>query len=240
MLAGVGTHVQRAPKREVPHMLARGQQPLSSDPFEEVFPMSRIRSTLRSGAIAVLLAIALTPCAHAQARLSGMVFADAQDALQGYSVPADSSAFRFRRVQFTVDQDLDSVFAVRFQIEADDAELTSHGKASMFLKQVWLRWSQLGALGNLTMGLSLTPTWALSESYWGYRSLEKTIIDLQGFGFATDLGVALQRAVEIVRRGRALHGILREARHDEAFEQVRSCSKAWANTKARPARATCG
>jgi hypothetical protein len=162
--------------------------------------MSLIRTTLYRGACALLLAGALASGAHAQARLSGMVFADAQDALQGYSVPADSSAFRFRRVQFTVDQDLDSVFAVRLQVEADDAELTSRGKASMFLKQVWLRWSHLGALGNLTMGLSLTPTWALSESYWGYRSLEKTIIDLQGFGFATDLGVALQRPATPTQR----------------------------------------
>jgi hypothetical protein len=143
---------------------------------------------------AALLAALLALPAHAQARFSGMVFADAQDALHGYSVPADSSTFRFRRVQFTLDQDLDSVFAVRFQVEADDNELTSKGKASMFLKQVWLRWSHLGPAGDIVMGLSTTPTWAMAESWWGYRSLEKTIVDLQGLGFATDLGVALLRA----------------------------------------------
>ena len=143
---------------------------------------------------ATLLSIALVAPVHAQARLSGMVFADAQDALHGYSVPADSSTFRFRRVQFTLDQDLDSVFAVRLQLEADDNELTSKGKASVFLKQAWLRWSHLGAAGDMIMGLSTTPTWALAESYWGYRSLEKTVLDLQGFGFASDLGVALLRA----------------------------------------------
>src|SRR5262249_24862076 len=62
------------------------------------------------------------------------------------------------------------------------------------LKQAWLRWRHLGAFGDLTFGVSTTPTWALVESYWGYRSLEKTVLDLQGLGFATDLGVALQRA----------------------------------------------
>ena len=110
------------------------------------------------------------------------------------AVPADSSTFRFRRVQFTVDQDLDSAFAVRVQLEADNDELTSKGKFGMFLKQAWLRWSHVGALGDLYMGLTTTPTWSVSGSYRGYRSLEKTILDLQGFGSATDLGVALLHA----------------------------------------------
>lgn len=145
-------------------------------------------------ACAALLSAVLAAPARAQARLSGMVYADFQDALHGYSVPSDTSSFRFRRVQFTLDQDLDTVFAVRVQFEADDNELTSKGKSAAFLKQVWLRWSRFGPLGNLTMGMSLTPTWALVESYWGYRSLEKTLLDFQGLGTATDLGVALQQA----------------------------------------------
>jgi hypothetical protein len=142
-------------------------------------------------ACTVLLAASLAVPVRGQARLSGMVFADAQDALHGFSTPADSSTFRFRRVQFTLDQDLDSVFAVRLQFEADDNELTSKGKAGAFLKQAWLRWHHLASLGDLAMGLSPTPTWAVVESYWGYRSLEKTLLDVQGLGAVTDLGVAL-------------------------------------------------
>src|SRR5438067_428420 len=141
-----------------------------------------------------LCALAPVPHAHAQARFSGVVFADAQDALHGSSVPADSSVFRFRRVQLTADQDLDSVFAVRLQLESDDNELTSKGKTAVFLKQAWLRWSRPGAAGDLVMGLSTTPTWSLAETYWGYRSLEKTVLDLAGLGFASDLGVSLLRA----------------------------------------------
>ena len=132
--------------------------------------------------------------AGAQPRISGMVFADAQDQLHGAAVPADSSSFRFRRVQLTVDHDLDSVFTARFQLEADDNELTSKGKSTVFLKQVWLRWSHLGSFGDLYMGLSQSPTWAIAENFWGYRSLEKTVLDAQGLGVATDMGVALQRA----------------------------------------------
>ena len=155
--------------------------------------MSRRRPWLLLWLSSALCVLAAVPATHAQVRLSGLVFADAQDALHGSSVPADSSAFRFRRVQLTADQDLDSVFAVRLQLESDDNELTSKGKTAVFLKQAWLRWSHVGAAGDLVMGQSTSPTWALAESYWGYRSLEKTVLDLEGLGFATDLGVSLQR-----------------------------------------------
>ena len=142
----------------------------------------------------VLLASTIASSAHGQARVSGMVYADAQDQLHGFANAADTTKFRFRRVQFTVDQDLDTTFAVRLQLEADENELSSRGKTTVFVKQAWLRWGHLGAFGDLYMGLSTTPTWAMTESYWGYRSLEKTVLDLQGLGVATDMGVALLRA----------------------------------------------
>lgn len=151
---------------------------------------------LTAAGFALLLAAA---SAHAQARVSGMVFADAQYQMKGTSVPADSSSFRFRRVQFTVDQDLDTTFAVRLQLEADENELTSKGKTTTFLKQAWLRWGHLRGAGDLYMGLSPTPTWQVAEGLWGYRSLEKTVLDLQGLGSATDMGVAIQRVPTAAR-----------------------------------------
>lgn len=145
--------------------------------------------------LAVLTAAALHALpVHAQPRVSGTVFADAHYQLKGTTSATDSSFFRFRRVQVTVDQDLDTTFAMRVQLEADDNELTSKGKSATFLKQVYLRWKKLSTWGDLAMGLSPTPTWSVAEGFWGYRSLEKTVLDLQGLGSATDMGVALQRA----------------------------------------------
>lgn len=146
-------------------------------------------------ALAVTLPLQAASPAHGAAppRLSGTVFADLQDQLHGTVVPADSSSFRFRRVQVTLDQDLDTTFAMRVQLEADETELTSRGRDAIYLKQVWLRWARLGGWGDLTMGLSTTPTWSVAEANWGYRSLERTVLDLQGFGGPVDVGVALQR-----------------------------------------------
>ena len=126
---------------------------------------------------------------------SGMVFADGFVAFEGSSAPADSSAFRFRRVQLSYDQQLDSVFSLRIQIEADDANLSSDGRYVPYLKQSYLRWADMGGLGDLDMGLAVTPTWRTVEEHWGYRSLERTLLDLRGAGIPTDLGVALRRAV---------------------------------------------
>ncbi len=145
----------------------------------------------------LLLALAcFSSLAHAATppRVSGMVYADLQDQLHGHTVASGSSSFRFRRVYLTVDQDLDSVFAMRITLEGDDNELTSKGRGAIFMKQAFLRWNTHRATGDVIMGLSPTPTWSFAESFWGYRSLEKTIMDVQGFGTATDMGVALQRS----------------------------------------------
>src|SRR5262245_56053583 len=91
--------------------------------------------------VAVFVGILLTARpGHAQPRMSGAVFVDGLVALKGQSVPADSSAFRFRRVQLTAEQALDTTFAVLAQFEVDDGELSSRGKSVAFLKQAWLRW----------------------------------------------------------------------------------------------------
>lgn len=131
--------------------------------------------------------------ALAQGKLSGLVYADYFHNLQGSGVAADSSAFRFRRIYLTYDNDIDTDFAVKFQLEADEIELTSKGKDGVYVKQAFLRWKELGPVGDLFMGMSSTPLWGNAEAVWGYRSIEKTILDLNRYGSASDLGVALQR-----------------------------------------------
>lgn len=157
--------------------------------------MSRRWSVVWLAALSSVMLCGSAAAQHAP-KLSGMVYADGLVALEGASVPADSSSFRLRRVQFTYDQDIDSLFSMRFQLEADDANLSSTGRSVPYLKQAFLRWAHLGRAGNdLFMGLSPTPTWRTVEEHWGYRSLEKTLLDLRNAGFPTDLGVALRHAV---------------------------------------------
>ena len=48
---------------------------------------------------------------------------------------------------------------------------------------------------DLYVGLSGTPTWAISEKIWGYRSIAKTVLDWNKIGSSADLGAAVKGKV---------------------------------------------
>ncbi len=105
-----------------------------------------------------------------------------------------------------MDDKLSDVFSTRFRLEADQAanpgvtapaagsssdELVS-GKMAPFMKEAWLTWKNIFDGSNFTFGLQLTPGFAISEAAWGYRFLEKTIMDQKGLVGAVDLGMSLR------------------------------------------------
>ena len=69
---------------------------------------------------------------------------------------------------------------------------TSAGKVSMFVKDAYLMWKNVFSGSNLIFGVQPTPAFDVSETAWGYRSLEKTIMDLRGIVPSRDLGVSLK------------------------------------------------
>lgn len=147
--------------------------------------------------ICLALGLLLVGPQHVQAaggKLGGLAFADyyyvaaADDA---DPLPEKQNAFRFRRLYLTYNHTMSDQFDVRFRLEANDAGYGSRSKMTPFVKHGYLKWK--GALGgSLYIGLSGTPTWAISESVWGYRSVEKTILDLNGIGSSADIGLALK------------------------------------------------
>ncbi len=69
----------------------------------------------------------------------------------------------------------------------------SDGHRTVFIKAANLRWKNIFHNGDLVMGQMSTPTFATtSEPVWGYRSLEKTIMDMRKIGGSNDVGVSLQ------------------------------------------------
>ena len=112
--------------------------------------------------------------------------------------PEKRNAFRFRRLYLTYNQSVSERFDVRFRLEANDAGFgdtngDKRPKMVPFVKHGYLKWN--GALGgDLYIGLSGTPTWGISESIWGYRPVEKTIMDLNGIGSSADVGLGLKGA----------------------------------------------
>ena len=101
----------------------------------------------------------------------------------------DLNGFQFRRIYFTYDYNIAEQFGTRFRLEADQAANTSNGKIGVFVKDAYLQWKNIFNGSDLYFGISPTPGFEISEAGWGYRSLEKTIMDLRGIVPTRDIGV---------------------------------------------------
>ncbi len=101
-----------------------------------------------------------------------------------------SQGFEIRRMYLGYDYVFNEKFSGQLLIEGNDKILTST-RLGLFIKTAYAEWKAFDRV-SFSIGLVPTPTrsWALNEKAWNYRSLEKTIIDMRGYGNASDLGVA--------------------------------------------------
>ncbi len=106
------------------------------------------------------------------------------------------NSFKFRRAYFTLEHKINEKFKFRFRTDADR---NADDKARTFVKHVYLEWKNLIPESKLYIGLSATPTKELSEAVWGYRGVEKTMMDAykdqtgESVDFSSaDLGFALK------------------------------------------------
>ena len=141
-------------------------------------------------------------------RFSGLMFGDfyynvARDTAFAGTVPSktaltgpkDLNGFQFRRIYFTYDYDISEKFTTRFRLEADQSAL-SGTKILPVVKDAYIKWTKAVGTSDFIFGIQPTTAFDISESAWGYRSLEKTIIDLRGAIPSRDFGVALKGEVD--------------------------------------------
>ncbi len=132
----------------------------------------------------------------AEGKLKGYMFGDYYYVLAADEAdvkqPHKRNAFRFRRVYFTYQKDIATDFAVRFRLEAKDAGFAQGAKMEPFVKHGYFQWKQGLGDADIYLGLSGTPTWAVAEKVWGYRSIAKTVLDWNKIGSSADLGAALK------------------------------------------------
>jgi hypothetical protein len=136
-----------------------------------------------------------------QGKFSGLAFGD-----YVYNISRDSSmhgvnsknfnGFQYRRIYFSYDNNLSEKFAFRFRTEDDQGEFFTNGKIGSFVKDAYLKWNGFFSGSDLTFGMQPTPAFDISEGLWGYRSLEKTIMDLRGVVGSRDLGVSLRGKID--------------------------------------------
>lgn len=153
----------------------------------------------------VLLAalfLASSAASHAQSenagKFSGTVFGDYYwmvnhhlDGSQNQQDIEGVHGFQFRRIYFTHDYQLNTDLSTRLRLEMDNAgNYNSSTSMTPSVKDAYLKWEP--GRHSFFLGISGTPTWNLVEEVWGYRSLEETPVDLQGYGSSRDFGVGVK------------------------------------------------
>lgn len=104
----------------------------------------------------------------------------------------DFNSLEFRRIYLGYDHNISRDFMARFVLAYDGSDLLASGKRSVIVKDAFLAWKEIFSGSALTIGLQPTPSFSfLSEKVWGYRSVEKTIMDLRGITGSRDMGVML-------------------------------------------------
>jgi hypothetical protein len=112
------------------------------------------------------------------------------------------NAFQFRRVLLGYSYDITPKFTAEFVIAAEDnlanrqgilsGDLLSNNKMSFYVRLANLRWKNIWKNTDLVIGQLMTPAFAhSSEVFWGYRAVERTIVDIRRTP-SYDLGAALQ------------------------------------------------
>ncbi len=122
---------------------------------------------------------------QAQITLKGRAYVDYQYILASPDSDEEGeNGFEYRRLYLTSNYKISDTFSGRARLEAN-------GKDGVpFVKDLYLKWK--GALGDghdLTMGITEPPSFTVAESGWGYRSLEKTILDRNKIVSSRDFGV---------------------------------------------------
>lgn len=100
--------------------------------------------------------------------------------------------FWFRRIYFTYDNTLSETIQMRFRLEtASPGQWTTSTLLIPWVKDAYFQWA-MGKGVNLVAGIQSPPSFSKVESIWGYRSLEKTPLDLYGWTSSRDFGITLK------------------------------------------------
>lgn len=110
----------------------------------------------------------------------------------GAGVPKDYSNFEVRRVYLGYNYDISPDFTTEFLL-AYEGNNDASGKRTVYVKLANIQWKNIFSNATAVFGAQATPSFALlSEGVWGYRSVEKTLLDKNGIAGSNDVGVGLR------------------------------------------------
>ncbi|HTL82799.1 MAG TPA: hypothetical protein VL651_13895 [Bacteroidia bacterium] len=105
------------------------------------------------------------------------------------------NAFEMRRVYLGYDYAISERFSSELLL-AYEGNTLSDNTRTIYVKSANVRWKNIYKGADLIFGLQQTPAFPMSsEKWWGYRSIEKTILDMRKGASSADLGIGLQAKV---------------------------------------------
>jgi hypothetical protein len=104
----------------------------------------------------------------------------------------DLQGFDFGRIYFTYDYKISDQFSTRFRLESQTIVSADNALFSTYIKDAYLNWKNIFEGSNFIFGIQPPPTFVISEEYWNYRSLERTIMDLRRIAPSRDFGASLK------------------------------------------------
>jgi len=162
-----------------------------------------MKKTILAGTICLLMSAQIFSQEVGEGKISGLMFGD-----YFYNILRDSSinnlnntgltgledleGFDIRRIYFTYDYRIAEQFSTRFRIESQTLVSVQNTLFIAYIKDAYLNWKNIFEGSNFIFGIQPTPAFVVTEDYWNYRSLERTILDLRRIVGSRDLGASLK------------------------------------------------
>lgn len=120
--------------------------------------------------------------------------------IQYSNLPGGYHSFNLRRVYLGYDFRLSPGVSTQLLLAhestaegiASNPDEVTNGNRGVYIKAINIRFENIIPRATIIAGQQATPTFStLSETVWGYRSVEKTIADIRGISSSTDLGLGI-------------------------------------------------
>ena len=127
-----------------------------------------------------------------KSKVKGVAFGDFYWIPQNHNSDLQGeNGFWFRRIYLTFETKISDSFSSRLRLEMNsEGDFITNSSMVPDVKDAYLKWSSEDHA--IYAGISGSPTWGLVEDVWGYRSVEKSPLDLQRMGSSRDFGVAVK------------------------------------------------
>ena len=132
----------------------------------------------------LLIIFSLQQESQAQTTINGVMFLDYEYQLANPDeAVVGNNGFNYRRWRITGNYKLSDTFSGRVRLEGS-------GTKDPFVKDLFLKWKDgIGEGRDLYFGVAPPPLWQVSEKFWGFRSLEATLLDKNKVASSRDFGV---------------------------------------------------